>query len=113
MWTDMRGIYNIGDWVIGDWVIGWRLGDWRFIGDWRLSDRLSAMKVLRWLAMAFALLGVAVHAQAPRRVSLLVTGGIVVTVDDARHIYNPGAVAIDGRDIAGVGAAADVARRFR
>src|SRR5437762_2218944 len=71
------------------------------------------MKVLRWLAIAFALLGIAVHAQAPRRVSLLVTGGIVVTVDDARHIYNPGAVAIDGRDIAGVGAAADVARRFR
>ena len=71
------------------------------------------MKVLRWLAMAFALVGVAVHAQAPRRVSLLVTGGIVVTVDEARHIYNLGAVAIDGTDIVGVGAAADVASRFR
>ena len=56
---------------------------------------------------------VVLHAQSPRRVALLITGGIVVTVDDARHVYNPGAVAINGTDIVGVGTAADVAARFR
>ena len=53
------------------------------------------------------------RAQAPRRVSLVVSGGIVVTVDAARHIYNPGAVAIEGTDIVGVGSMADMAARFR
>ena len=56
---------------------------------------------------------VVLHSQSPRRVALLITGGIVVTVDEARHVYNPGAVAIDGTDIVGVGTAADVAARFR
>src|SRR5882672_4945550 len=89
MWTDMRG--NIQ----------------------RLSDRIPAMKLGRVGVLLLACGLVVLHAQTPRRVSLLVTGGIVVTVDDARHIYNPGAVAIDRSDIVGVGAAADVAARFR
>src|SRR6266853_532570 len=57
--------------------------------------------------------GLALHAQAPRRVSLVITGGIVVTVDGARHIYSPGAIAIDGTDIVGVGPSADIAAGFR
>ena len=52
-------------------------------------------------------------AQNVRQVSAIVTGGIVVTVDGARNIYNPGAVAIDGQNIVGVGPAADVAARFK
>jgi 5-methylthioadenosine/S-adenosylhomocysteine deaminase len=52
-------------------------------------------------------------AQTPRRVSLLISGGIVVTVDNARHIFNPGAVAIDGTDIVAAGPSADIAARFR
>jgi 5-methylthioadenosine/S-adenosylhomocysteine deaminase len=62
------------------------------------------------LALGF---GAAAQAQAPGRVSLLIEGGIVVTVDGAKHIYNPGTVAIDGTDIVGVGPAADLAARFR
>jgi 5-methylthioadenosine/S-adenosylhomocysteine deaminase len=37
-----------------------------------------------------------------RRVSLIITNGIVVTVDSGRRVLNPGAVAIDGTDIVGV-----------
>ena len=37
----------------------------------------------------------------------------MVTVDSERHIYNPGAVAIDGTAIVGVGAAADIAARYK
>jgi len=64
------------------------------------------------LAAVFALAGF-LQAQAPRQVSLLITNGIVVTVDGSRHIYNPGAVAIQGTDIVAVGPSADVAARVR
>ena len=43
----------------------------------------------------------------------IVAGGTVVTVDGARNIYNPGAVAIDGTTIVAVGPAADIAARFK
>ena len=39
---------------------------------------------------------------APRQVTTIVAGGTVVTVDGARNIYNPGAVAIDGTTIVAV-----------
>src|SRR3954470_19279993 len=70
------------------------------------------MKVARLLALLVVTAGVSAGAQAPRRVSLVITGGTVVTVDGARHIFNPGAVAIEGADIVAVGPAADVAARF-
>ena len=71
------------------------------------------MKALRF-ALAIALtLHAAVGAQGARQVALLITGGIVVTVDGARHIYTPGAIAIDGTDIQAVGPAADIGARFR
>ena len=71
------------------------------------------MKLARLLAILIVALAVSVHAQAPRRVSMVITGGIVVTVDGARHIFNPGAVAIDGTDIVAVGPAAEIAAGFR
>src|ERR1700681_4246983 len=72
------------------------------------------MKLARLLAVLVFALGVAVNAQqAPRRVSLVITAASVVTVDGARHMYSPGAVAIDGTDIAGVGSMAHIATRFR
>ena len=70
------------------------------------------MKILRPLLVVIAAVAV-VHAQAPRQASLVISGGIVVTVDGARHIYDPGAVAIQGTDIIGVGPAAEIAAGFR
>jgi 5-methylthioadenosine/S-adenosylhomocysteine deaminase len=70
------------------------------------------MKSLRvCVLVCTALIGTAA-AQRPRQVSTIVTGGIVVTVDAARHTYDPGAVAIDGTTIVAVGPAADIAAKF-
>ena len=59
-----------------------------------------------------ALVATPVAQIAPRQVSVIVAGGTVVTVDGARNIYNPGAVAIDGTTIVAVGSSADIAARF-
>ena len=53
------------------------------------------------------------HRLRRDRSRTIVAGGIVVTVDGARNIYNPGAVAIDGTTIVAVGPAADIAARFK
>jgi 5-methylthioadenosine/S-adenosylhomocysteine deaminase len=54
-----------------------------------------------------------VFAQPQRRtVSLVVTGGIVVTIDAAGRVLSPGAVAIDGRDIVAIDTPEAIAARF-
>jgi len=69
---------------------------------------------MKRLAIAALLVtAVTIHGQTPRRVSLLMTGGIVVTIDGAGHVFNPGALAIDGTEIVAVGPAAEIAGRFR
>ena len=47
-----------------------------------------------------------------RSVSLIVTGGTVVTMDVDGRVLAPGAVAIDGRDIVAVDTPAGIAKRF-
>ncbi len=49
----------------------------------------------------------------PESVDLLITGGLVVTMDPQGHIYENGAVAIGGDRILAVGPAADLKSRFR
>jgi 5-methylthioadenosine/S-adenosylhomocysteine deaminase len=72
------------------------------------------MRSLRLSGLAMVVFVVTAAAQtAPRQVSFIVAGGIVVTVDGARNVYNPGAVAIDGTTIVAVGPAAEIAARFR
>jgi 5-methylthioadenosine/S-adenosylhomocysteine deaminase len=74
-----------------------------------LAMRAKALLMLT----AIVLVGMAAAAQnPPRQVSLIVTGGIVVTVDAARNVYSPGAIAIDGASIVAVGPAPDIAARF-
>ncbi len=46
-------------------------------------------------------------------VTIIVTGGTVLTMDPARRAITPGAVAIDGDTIVGVDTAEVIARRFR
>jgi 5-methylthioadenosine/S-adenosylhomocysteine deaminase len=50
---------------------------------------------------------------APRQVSLVLTGGTVVTVDATRRVIPNGAVAIDGTDIVAVDTAEAIAKQFR
>jgi 5-methylthioadenosine/S-adenosylhomocysteine deaminase len=52
-------------------------------------------------------------AQTQRQVSLLVTGGTVVTVDVAGRVIPSGAVAIDGTDIVAVDTGEAIAKQFR
>jgi 5-methylthioadenosine/S-adenosylhomocysteine deaminase len=71
--------------------------------------RVTPMLSVALIAAAVAALGA---QNTQRRVSAIVTGGTVVTVDGAGSVYNPGAVAIDGANIVAVGPLADVAARF-
>jgi 5-methylthioadenosine/S-adenosylhomocysteine deaminase len=54
-----------------------------------------------------------VLAQGARQVSLVITNGIVVTVDGANRIITPGAVAIDGTNIVAVDTVDAIRQRFR
>ena len=77
----------------------------------------------RLLRAAFALVlvclfaGAVVPAAWPapkvRRVSIIITGGVVVTVDPDRRILSPGAIAIDGRTIVAVDRPEVIAASFR
>ena len=63
-----------------------------------------------WVVAAIISLAI---AQAPRRtVSLILTGGAVVTMDPAARVLSLGAVAIDGRDIVGVDTPDAIAARY-
>src|SRR5881628_561575 len=70
---------------------------------------------MRRVGLVLVLLGAVGATQTPARrtVSLIVTNGIVVTVDANRRVIQRGAVAIDGRDIAAVDTAQALAARFR
>jgi 5-methylthioadenosine/S-adenosylhomocysteine deaminase len=70
--------------------------------------------MLSRLCAVFLLAGVFVSAaqEAPRRVSLVVTNAIVVTMDAGSRILTPGAVAVDGRDIVAVDTPAAIATTF-
>ena len=50
--------------------------------------------------------------QSRQRVALLVTGDHVVTADATRHVYSPGAVAVDGDHIVAVGPAEEIRSRY-
>jgi 5-methylthioadenosine/S-adenosylhomocysteine deaminase len=72
---------------------------------------MRSTSILTLLAIA-GVVAAAAAQNAPQAVTMIVAGGIVVTVDGARNVYDPGAVAIDGTSIVAVGPAADIAARF-
>ncbi len=69
---------------------------------------------VRPTALCLVLLAVsgACRPDGRARVSLIVTGGSVVTMDQTRRVLSPGAVAIDGPAIVAVGPPDEIARRF-
>jgi 5-methylthioadenosine/S-adenosylhomocysteine deaminase len=64
------------------------------------------------LCAATVVLVISVGGQSGRPVKLLVTGGVVVTMNPAGQVIVNGAVAIDEGKIVGVGPAEDIARQF-
>jgi 5-methylthioadenosine/S-adenosylhomocysteine deaminase len=70
--------------------------------------------MLSRLCAVFLLAGAFVFPsqEAPRRVSLVVTNAIVITMDAGARILTPGAVAVDGRDIVAVDTPSAIAATF-
>jgi 5-methylthioadenosine/S-adenosylhomocysteine deaminase len=70
--------------------------------------------MLRFLPVLLAASVTILSAQQParRNVSLIVSGGTVVTMDGTSRVLSPGALAIDGRDIVAVDTAEAVGQRF-
>lgn len=77
--------------------------------------RVTARPLLLLLACvaSFAARSAAQTPVPPQAASLVITGGTVLTQDDSRRILSPGAVAIAGTDIVGVGTPGEIAARFR
>jgi 5-methylthioadenosine/S-adenosylhomocysteine deaminase len=75
----------------------------------KLHARASAAAV----TATFAVAAIGVGAQTPRQIDLLITNGIIVTVDAERRVLERGSVAIDGATIAGVGPSDQIAKEFR
>jgi 5-methylthioadenosine/S-adenosylhomocysteine deaminase len=68
---------------------------------------------MRRLAVSFLLLALTVIVGAqPRQVSLIVTGGTVVTMDGARRVLPDGAIAIEDDSIVAVDTSAAIRARF-
>ena len=80
-----------------------------------MSIRVPAIALALTIAAAIAWPAApgTVSAQAARRVSLIITNGIVVTMDGNRRVLNPGSVAIDGTDIVAVDTPAAIASRYK
>src|SRR5579864_674388 len=72
--------------------------------------RMGHPPVLLCLLLALSLMS---SAQERRDVDLIVSGGIVVTMDGVRAIYQDGAVAVRGDSIVAVGPQEDVESRFK
>ena len=71
------------------------------------------MRARHALALVILLAPFLAFAQAPRSISLIVTGGTVVTQNGSRQVLAPGAVAIDGADIVDVDTPQAIAARYR
>jgi 5-methylthioadenosine/S-adenosylhomocysteine deaminase len=73
--------------------------------------RLALSTLLAACAVA-AVLAHGAPAQPRQSVSLIVSGAHVITEDAARHIYSPGAVAVEGDHIVAVGPADEIRARY-
>ena len=74
---------------------------------------LRLVRAAVWLITAALLLSGPMSGQAKQEVDLLVSGGIVVSMDGARTIYQDGSVAIKGDAIVGVGPRAEIEARYK
>jgi 5-methylthioadenosine/S-adenosylhomocysteine deaminase len=77
------------------------------------EDRIGPMKIPSMTVLLAAAALSAGGGQTPRRVSIVVVGGTVIT-QDARHtVLSPGAVAIDGTDVVAVDRPPAIAAEYR
>ena len=74
---------------------------------------LWLVRAAMWLMVAALTLSGPVFGQTKQEVDLLVSGGIVVSMDGARTIYQDGSIAIKGDAIVGVGPRAEIEGRYK
>jgi 5-methylthioadenosine/S-adenosylhomocysteine deaminase len=77
------------------------------------GDTMKVLRRFRMAVVAVLVLCPVMLGQAKRDVDLIVSGGIVVTMDGARAILRDGGVAIQGDAIVAVGPRAEIEDRFR
>ena len=70
------------------------------------------MRMRIWIAVLIALNALAA-AQDKQVVDLIVTGGVVVTMDGTRNLYSDGSVAVRGDSIVAVGPRASIGSRYQ
>jgi 5-methylthioadenosine/S-adenosylhomocysteine deaminase len=94
-----------------------RLSPSREIPECTMRDERPEMNTLGTIPLYFAVLALlpagAAGAQTKRDVDLIVSGGIVVTMDAARALYRDGSVAVSGDSIVAVGPRAEVESHYR
>jgi len=74
---------------------------------------LRLVRAVMWLTAEALLLSAPMFGQTKQEVDLLVSGGIVVSMDGARTIYQDGSVAIKGDAIVGVGPRAEIEAQYK
>ncbi len=77
-----------------------------------MNRRETARGALILIAAVVMLISVAI-AQEKQSVDLIVSGGIVVTMDSARAIHQDGSVAVRGDSIVAVGPRAEIEARYQ
>jgi 5-methylthioadenosine/S-adenosylhomocysteine deaminase len=65
------------------------------------------------MRILFLSAALALAAAQPRTVDLILSNGVVVTMDGARRVLNPGSVAISGNSITAVGEPQAIAKQFQ
>src|SRR5688572_7940924 len=75
--------------------------------------RIRALALAAGLVLALAGVSAQNAQNAPRQVSLVLSGGTVVTMDPGNRVIANGAVAIDGADVVAVDTADAIAKQFR
>ncbi len=74
---------------------------------------LGLVRAAMWLMVAALTLSGPMFGQTRQEVDLLVSGGIVVSMDGSRTIYQDGSVAIKGDGIVGIGPRAEIEARYQ
>jgi 5-methylthioadenosine/S-adenosylhomocysteine deaminase len=74
---------------------------------------MRTMTKLLTALTAVLVLAAPLVAQGPEAVDLLITNGIVVSLDAQQRVLNPGSVAVRGNRIIAVGAADQIARQYK
>ncbi len=76
------------------------------------DNKMRTMRVLAILALVVVAVGAVMFGQAKQNVDLILSGGIVVTMNGARTVVHDGSIAVKGDSIVAVGPRAEIEGRY-